>query len=61
MRKPDVPMIFPGEAGFSLLIPNETFNAIGKVTKCHYRFIVDKEQYVDKRDMPNLPRGKFNK
>lgn len=60
-RKPDIPTIFPGEAGFSLLTPKEDFNVVGSVTKCHYRFVTGKAQFVDKRDQPSLPREKFNK
>jgi hypothetical protein len=60
-RKPDIPDVFPGEAGFSLLVANETFAHVGKATKCHYRFVTGKSQYVDKRDQPGLPREKFNK
>jgi hypothetical protein len=56
-----VPDVFPGEAGFSLLMPSETFTHSGKVTKCYYRFVAGRGQYVDKRDMPGLPRGKFDK
>lgn len=54
-------MIFPGESGFSLLTPKEDFDRTGSVTKYQYHFIADKKQYVDKRDMPRLPREKFNK
>lgn len=60
-RKPDIPEVFPGEAGFSLLVPIETFGLVGEVTKCHYRFIVSEAQYVDKRDQPSLPRENFEK
>lgn len=59
-RKPDIPEVFPGEAGFSLLVPIETFGLVGKVTKCRYRFVTGEAQYVDKRDQPGLPREKFD-
>lgn len=57
--KPKPLEVFPGEKGFTELVPNANFDIVGNVTQCRYRFKSGKKQYVDKRDLPKLPRDRF--
>lgn len=51
--------MFPGQRGFALLAPRRTFEARGTASCVRYRFVADRPQLVDKRDMPRLPREMF--
>ena len=56
-------MIFFGEKGLVLLKHTSAtgYTGRGKVTCAHYTFAKDDIRYVDKRDLPGLPRGEFEK
>lgn len=50
---------FPGEMGLKLMTPEETFNHLG-MTKIVYRFRQGHPIWVDARDLPSLPRDRFD-
>ena len=55
--------IFFGEKGLALLKCTMVagYTGRGKVTCAHYEFAKDDIRYVDKRDLPGLPRDGFEK
>ena len=50
-----------GGRGFVLLTPLADFEAIGKCSGHKYQFKAGESRYVDKRDMPGLPRELLRK
>lgn len=54
--------VFPGAKGFVLLVALEDMGyRKGKVSKCRYSFGQGVERYVDRRDLPDLPKEAFQK
>jgi hypothetical protein len=51
--------VWPGEKGFALLAADGQLSITGAVTGCRYRFDPGAPRYVDKRDVPKLPRKKM--
>ena len=53
--------MFPGERGFALVVAEVTFLVVGMASKKLYAFEKGEEQYIDRRDMPGLPRNVLKK
>ena len=60
--KPPRPNIFPGAVGMALLVADESLELIwGNVSRCRYLFVANNPLYVDKRDMPGMPKDRLRK
>jgi hypothetical protein len=57
--EPKMLEMWPGENGFSLLSSDERLYLAGAVTGCYYQFDPGAPRYVDRRDVPKLPRKRM--